>query len=40
MNQQIINVFQELIQNVQASSEPNKQFKIRELCKVIQVIKR
>lgn len=39
MNQQIINVFQELIQNVQASSEPNKQFKIRSYRKVIQAIK-
>ena len=39
MNQHIISVFEELIQNVQASSEPNKQFKIRSYRKVIQSIK-
>lgn len=38
MNQHIISVFQELIQNVQASNEPNKQFKIRSYRKVIQTI--
>jgi len=39
MNQHIITVFQELVQNVQASSEANKQFKIRSYLKVIQSIK-
>lgn len=39
MNQNIISVFEQLIQEVQTSNQPNKQFKIRSYRKVIQVIK-
>ena len=39
MNQNIISVFEQLIQEVQTSNQPNKQFKIRSYRKVIQVVK-